>query len=605
MRPIRQLPPTVVNQIAAGEVIERPASVVKELVENSVDAGATRIDVTVEKGGAELIRVHDNGCGVPVDQLPLTVASHATSKITDADDLFRVTTLGFRGEALASIGAVSRLTFRSRPEGMESGAELEVVGGQSEPIRPIGCPVGTSVEVRQLFYNTPVRRKFLRTTQTEMGHVSEALTRVALAHPEVHFTLTHGGRRTTDLPPAPDLRTRVAELFGEELAAALIDVQQHDEQIRLSGYVANPSHSRGHNRMQYLLLNGRFIRDRSLQHALGEAYRGLLLTGRYPICFLHMQIPAAEVDVNVHPTKLEVRFQDGGRIYSHLLSALRSKFLTTDLVARASVSEAAGSSSPVEVDPRASELYRWAQRQLTPAGVDATPSFRPFPETPQGASDAGRLELHRLDRPIGESAPPAAPSEVDVPQPVHGLQIHNRYLVAETDEGLEVIDQHALHERILYETLREKVLAGALESQKLLVPEPVDVAADEQATVLENRDLLSRLGLDVEPFGGDTVLISSYPAMLANLPPREVLRSLIEHLMAGGKQPDARDVLDELLHMISCKAAVKYGDRLDPEEIAELLRGRHLIQDHHHCPHGRPSAIIFTRDQLDRQFKRT
>ena len=592
---ICQLPPNVVNQIAAGEVIERPASVVKELVENAIDAGATRIDVTVEKGGVDLIRVSDNGCGVAADELTLAMASHATSKIRDADDLFRVATLGFRGEALASIASVSRMTFRSRPADAESAAELETVGGRGEQVRPAGGPCGTVVEVRQLFFNTPVRKKFLRTTQTEMGHVTEAITRVSLAHPDIHFTLSHGARTLYDLPPSEGLPERVAALFGEQLASALIPVEALDDDLRVSGYVANPSHSRGSNRMQYVMLNGRFIRDRSLQHALGEAYRGLLLTGRYPVCFMSIEMPADMVDVNVHPTKLEVRFQDGGRVYSQLLSALRTKFLSTDLVARpnAPAGESAAGSDAV-----ADDLVRWAQQQLRPPGTDAAPTFRPFAATPESES-RGPLQLHPVPTPLGDGgrrfnpAPADLPAESELPptlsnppadEPTHGLQIHNRYLVVENEDGLEVIDQHALHERILYEVLRERVLAGDLESQKLLVPEPVDVAANEASAVLENRELLGRLGVDVEPFGGETILVSSYPAMLANLAPADVLRSLIEQLLSGGKEPEPRDVLDDLMHMIACKAAIKYGDRLEPQEINELLRQRKLVQDHHHCP---------------------
>ena len=365
---ICQLSTSVINKIAAGEVIERPASVVKELLENALDAGATRVDVAVEKGGAESIRITDNGCGIRADQLSLAVASHATSKIVDADDLFHVETLGFRGEALASIAEVSRLSLRSRPADSESGAELEVVGGRAEPIRPVGCPPGTSVEVRQLFFNTPVRHKFLRTTQTEMGHITEAVTRLALGCPGVHFTLSHGGRLVHDLPPVDDLRQRVAILFGEPLAESLIEIDSRENDIRLRGYVANPTQSRGNNRMQYLYLNGRYIRDRSLQHALGEAYRGLLLTGRYPISFLLLELSPALVDVNVHPTKLEVRFQDGGRIYSQLLGSLRSKFLTTDLVARGSIPQQPVTDSDQDEvarsTPATSELFDWAKRQL-------------------------------------------------------------------------------------------------------------------------------------------------------------------------------------------------------------------------------------------------
>ncbi|BBO34076.1 DNA mismatch repair endonuclease MutL [Lacipirellula parvula] len=646
MPTIRQLPPSVVNKIAAGEVIERPASVVKELVENSLDAGSRRVDVTVEQGGTELIRVVDDGCGVAPEQLELALASHATSKIIDADDLFRVATLGFRGEALASIAAVSRLTFRSRPVDAPLATELEVVGGAAEPLRPTGGPCGTTVEVRNLFFNTPVRQKFLRTTQTEMGHLTEALTRLALAHPHVHFTLNHGGRLIHDLPPG-DARQRIAALLGQDLADSLISIESAEDDISLQGFVANPTHSRPNNRLQYLFLNGRFIRDRSLQHALGEAYRGLLLTGRFPVCFLHLQMPAAAVDVNVHPTKLEVRFQDGGRVYSQLLGTLRTKFLSTDLIARAS-SPSSGSADDDEImaaTPAASQgLWDWAKRQLGPATGDGqVPEFVPFADRDQ----RNALQLHRVapmpfggrsPAPHGSASPLAADEAnrnladnaaatdenpfraeyarstgerfdephagVESLRAPRALQIHNRYLVTETEEGLEVIDQHALHERILYEALRERVLAGAVESQRLLVPEPVDLAASEAAAAVENREVLAKLGMEVEGFGGETVLVSSYPAMLANLAPAEVLRTLVEQILAGGKTPDSRDVLDELLHMIACKAAVKYGDRLTPQEIEALLEQRGLAQDHHHCPHGRPTALIFTREQLDRQFKR-
>ena len=637
MPQIRQLPPNVVNKIAAGEVIERPASVVKELVENSLDAGARRIDVTVEQGGSELIRVVDDGCGVAADQITLALASHATSKIVEADDLFRVATLGFRGEALASIAAVSRLVFRSRVAAAGVAMELEVVGGAAEPLRPAGGPCGTMVEVRNLFFNTPVRQKFLRTTQTEMGHLTEAVSRLALAHPQVHFTLTHGGRLIHDLPPA-DARQRVAALFGGELADGLIAVDSLDNDVHLGGDVANPTHSRPNNRMQYLFLNGRYIRDRSLQHALGEAYRGLLLTGRFPVCFLHLRMPPAMVDVNVHPTKLEVRFQDGGQIYSQLLGTLRTKFLSTDLMARAAAppgqrpgDEDADAASPIAPG---GGLWDWARRQLGGAAAEDGTS-RDFSPLLPFENRGEALHLHRVDLPplLGRTASPTATvasTGVDPPdgasptdavarmlrhdpahetaaassRPPRALQIHNRYLVTETADGLEVIDQHALHERILYEALREKVLAGAVESQRLLVPEPVDLAGSEAAAALENRDVLAQLGLEIEPFGGETVLVAAYPAMLANLPPGEVLRSLVEQLLTEGRQPDSRDVLDGLLHMIACKAAVKYGDRLAPQEIEALLEQRGLAQDHHHCPHGRPTTLVFTREQLDRQFKR-
>ncbi|MBI2824321.1 MAG: DNA mismatch repair endonuclease MutL [Planctomycetia bacterium] len=673
MPSIHQLPPSVVNKIAAGEVIERPASVVKELVENALDAGATRIEVALVQGGVELVRVVDNGGGIPRDELPLAVASHATSKLATADDLFRVETLGFRGEALASIAEISRFTLRSRPAGATAGAELEVAAGVVGEVAPCGCPEGTIIEVRNLFFNTPVRRKFLRSTQTEMGHVSEAFTRLALAHPQVHFTLKHNDRAVYDLAPCQDWRERIDSFFGHELAASLIWIESQDPPVRLAGFVAHPSHSRGNARMQYLFLNGRSIRDRSLQHALAEAYRGLLLTGRYPISFLCFDMPPEMVDVNVHPTKLEVRFQDGGRLYSQLLGTIRTKFLTTDLTHALTATGATTSGGPRAADSLpaaggphgAQEVVAWAKAELVarlaahppeqaPGAVAAEAAAGNGMDRPATVANAhGPLELYPLDRawqPVGgpEEAEPGGSQWPDVPPVVGGLdwgaapapwarvprqataeaswglrpgvpgephfhpapvasavQIHNRYLVTESAEGVLVIDQHALHERILYEQLRAKVLAGALETQNLLVPEPVDLSPAEAAAALDERELLAQLGLRIEPFGGGTVLVSSYPAMLAGSSAGQLLRDLVELLLAERRAPDRRDLVDELLHMMSCKAAVKAGDRLTGEEIAALLEQRHLAQDTHHCPHGRPTALVFTREDLDRQFKRT
>ncbi len=686
--PIRRLPESLVNKIAAGEVIERPASVVKELLENAVDAGAQRIDVSVLSGGLELIRVADDGCGIPAEELPLAVAPHATSKLQAAEDLFCVRTLGFRGEALASIAEVSRMTIRSRTADSAAGAQLEVVGGTVGQVVPCAAAVGTVVEVRELFFNTPVRRRFLRAPQTELSHVCEAFIRIALATSGVHFSLRHNDRPLLEVEAEADLRQRIARLFGPELADSLIAVQSSDGPVSISGYVAPPAHSRSHNRMQYFFLNGRYIRDRALQHALGEAYRGLLMSGRYPIAFLVFSMPPELVDVNVHPTKLEVRFQDGGRLYSQLLSALRSKFLTSDLAPRmpgqslAAPGEANGSESQPEGAEQLrfrQQFVQWAKAQVsswpTADTGDSNAAARAVFNVGRGPRPAGPLVVQRIDRPA--PAPSAGPHPAVAP-PSHGeqtarstpddkvphgqssvgleeaafnpllsggwptgaigkddqaecapqtgqpasarvgaapeyasagsrppaLQIHNKYLVTETEEGVLVIDQHALHERILYEHLRRRVHSGAIEIQNLLVPEPVDLGPAEAAAALEHRALLGQLGICVEPFGGNTVLITGFPAMLANLDPVELLRNLIAELTESGRPPDRLAVLDRLLHTIACRAAVKAGDRLSDEEIRTLLEQRHLVGDHHHCPHGRPTAVILTREELDRQFGR-
>ena len=660
MQTIRQLPIGLVNKIAAGEVIERPASVVKEMLENSIDAGATHVELVVEGGGIELIRISDNGCGIPPDQLELAVAPHATSKLQSSDDLFDVKTLGFRGEALASIAEISHLTLRSRTADSDSGYELCVKGGEKEPIRPCSASKGTTIEIRHLFFNTPVRRKFMKTSQTEMGHVTEAFTRIALAYPQVHMVLSNNDRVLHDLLPTQRWSERIRAFFGDEVADSLISIDQRDERVGIHGYVTDPSVSRSNNRMQYLFLNGRYIRDRSLQHALGEAYRGLLMVGRMPVCFLHVQVDPKTVDVNVHPTKVEVRFEDSGAIYTRLLHSLRHKFLNSDLVAKIRTPTAAPNSMNALADDTMplttshhvsneggdSNLLHWAKSN----SAVAIPEFRPFsgfgssgiatasrPTTrtddPFYSPDPSHLDLPTLaprqhhgdqdslamDRDTApwsadhdtDPAVAAAMHRVDAGRTIDGshkqlgFQIHNRYLVTQDEAGMVLIDQHALHERILYEQVKTKVMSKSLESQRLLVPESVTLSANEAAAALENRETLAEIGIEVEPFGGDTVLVTSYPAMLSKMQPAEMLRQVLEPLMAGGKKPDARDLLDELMNMIACKAAVKAGDRLSSEEITALLEQRHCYQDTHHCPHGRPTALFFSREQLDKMFKRT
>lgn len=634
MPDILQLPTSVVNKIAAGEVIERPASVVKELVENSVDAGAKRIDVTIGKGGSELIQISDDGCGIAPEQLTLAVASHATSKLKDADDLFRVGTLGFRGEALASIAEVSQFCIRSRTSGETAGAELQINGGKASEVEPCGCPVGTSISVRNLFFNTPVRQKFMRTVQTEMGHITEALTRIALPHQDVHFTLTHNGRLVHDLPPVDDWRDRIAELYGRDLGGDLMKVSSSEGDVHMSGYVADPSQSRGNNRMQYIFLNGRHIKDRALTHALGEAYRGLLMTGRYAIAFLNIDLPADLVDVNVHPTKLEVRFQDSGKLYKQLLNMIRSRFLASDLTAKARLDDAASLgpgapsigggraptgpySEPISTAANAASGISARDSINNWASGGATAPFRKFPgggasSLPAASQSSLDLEFPKATASPNESMHELRNAEMATrqnetsysAQGTPAMQVYNRYLITETDEGVVVIDQHALHERILYEEIREKVLSDSVEMQRLLVPEPVQLTAEEAAAVMENRETLAKLGVEVDEFGNDTILVAAYPAMLANLNPGEVLRNIAEKLMTPEKQLERRDLLDELLHMISCKAAIKAGDRLTSEEIGALIERRHLVQDAHHCPHGRPTTLVFSRDELDKRFKR-
>ncbi len=591
---IRQLPLEVITKIAAGEVIERPASVVKELLENSVDAGATRIDVEIEQGGAELIRVVDDGCGIPPEDLPLAFASHATSKLVDADDLFRVGSYGFRGEALASIGGVAQVTLRSRLDPGRIGAEVFCDGGKLSEVRPWNGAPGTCIEVRRLFFNTPVRRKFLRATGTEAGHIAEQVTRLALARPTLTLKLTHNGRLVYEVPSSAGLRDRLRLFFGSEVEDRLMPVEAAQGPVRLSGFIADPACDAGNARLQYLFVNGRWIRDRALSHALQEAYRGLVMVGRHPVAFVFLELPPDQVDVNVHPTKSEVRFRDGHAVYHLVLASLREKLRSSDLVARLQV-------RPIGSFPNAVPLLQPSSTQPDPWARDF---FAPRPALTQPSLANGgtgsEATTERQETPVTErTVPPEGPANLKA------IQLYDAYLVVETPEGMLVIDQHALHERIIYEHWKERIGNGTMEIQRLLVPEPVDLPAEQAATALDNKALLERLGLGIEDFGGGTVLVTSYPAMFRNGAPADILRTAVEYLVGNDRPPGPEQLLEKLLALMACKAAIKAGDHLGPEEIAALIAQRGLADHTHHCPHGRPTALLFSRQELDRQFKRT
>jgi DNA mismatch repair protein MutL len=608
---IRQLPPAVITKIAAGEVIERPASVVKELLENSVDAGSTRIDIEVDQGGTERICVVDDGCGIAAEDLPLAFASHATSKLESADDLFRIGTLGFRGEALASIGGVAQVTLQSRPGGADCGAEISCHGGQLSDCRDWNGACGTRIEVRHLFFNTPVRRKFLRTVSTEMGHVSEMFTRLALAQPRLQLTLRHNGKDVYQVAAAAGLLDRLCLFFGSDLRPQLYWLDVRHGPARLFGYIANPACERGTSKLQYLFLNGRWIRDRSLGHALQEAYRGLLLTGRYAVAFLFLQLPPELVDVNVHPTKCEVRFRDPQPIFHLVLSAVRDRLRQENLVPRLQVPiraprfEAPPAGAPDEPRPWHLAAPPPAPPTLPfagPAGPPPTTADRVRPAIPTAPPQVppGAGEPEGLPAAAGR---PDGPDN-GTPVPLKALQLYDSYLVLETPEGMLVIDQHALHERILFEQFRARVREGTLPVQRLLIPEPVDLTSDQAARVLEHQQALAELGLDVEDFGGGTVLVTSYPALLGRRTPGSILRAVVDHLVRQEQPPSREQLFNDLLSLMACHAAVRAGDRLTPEEMEALLAQRELVGDTHHCPHGRPTSLLFSRHDLERQFRR-
>ncbi len=634
---IRILPDLLVNRIAAGEVVERPASVVKELVENSLDAGATRIALAMEEGGRRLIRVTDDGAGMTPAELRLAVLPHATSKLPADDDLYRITTLGFRGEALASISAVADLRIRSRTPDAGEGHEIHVVGEQLETSQAAGCPPGTIVEVRDLFFNVPARRKFLRAASTETGHINEQMTRLALAHPAVGFEVTNHARVTVNAPPGSDRRRRIARFFGDELAEALLHVERSERGLRLEAYLAPPAQSRATPQWQYAFVNHRFVRDRFLQHAVREGFRGLMEPNRHAVVFLFLEIDPSQVDVNVHPTKIEVRWADSSLVHSQVLSALRETLQRADLTPRLRPPVAQPSIDPAEQERIRREFAEVFTRTAPSAGPPAAlPPERPEtwpasaagdapPPAPLPPSSSGAtappgipLDAETIWRSLYSS--PAQPSiggppedsgqrpgrgEFDARPVSRAIQLHNLYLVAETEDGIIIIDQHALHERIMYEQLRERITRGPLESQRLLLPETIRVTPRQADLLDEHADLLHRLGLDLSPFAGDAVAIHALPTILKDADAAPFVRDLLDQLEQQPEGAGPEKAIHPILDMMACKAAVKAGDPLSPEEIEALMRQRHLVDKSSNCPHGRPTTLRLTKADLDRQFKRT
>ena len=587
-RRIQPLSPSLVNRIAAGEVIERPAAVVKELVENAIDAGATQIQVDAEDGGQALIRVVDDGGGIEPDDLPLAFAAHATSKLTTDDDLFRIATMGFRGEALASIGSVSHARLLSRTAAGPAGYEILNRGGAVSAAQAAAANVGTTVEVRDLFYNTPARRKFIKATGTEYGHISEMLLRLSLPFPRVGFRLTHNGRQTLDLP-ATTAEERLLAAWPADFRGRFLTVDVREAEVRVRGLVGLPELARPTAKYQYLYLNGRHVRDKLVGHALREAFRGLTEPGRQPAAVLMLDVPPGDVDVNVHPTKIEVRFRDGGRVHGVVHSVVRERLLGSDLTPNAVPRPVDAQQPRQDLRERLADFFRQPPSTLPTLQSPGEPAL-PLPLSPPP--------------PLAPSPSPA-PVPAALPLPFSAIQLHNSYLVAQSDDGMVIIDQHALHERILYEELLTRVTRGPLESQRMLIPIVVPATAKQVALLEQVRPTLERLGLEVTPFGPETVAVQAFPSFLHKLDPGEFVAALLERGEAEQLDVHGEELLHEVLDLMSCKAAVKAGDPLTPAEVDALLARRELVERSSNCPHGRPTTLRLSLRDLEKQFKRT
>jgi DNA mismatch repair protein MutL len=624
---ITALPQTVVNQIAAGEVIERPASVVKELVENAIDAGATRIRVDLEEGGVRLVRVVDDGCGMSPADLELVFAAHATSKLFTPDDLDHIASLGFRGEAMASIGSVARCRVVSRPTGEGSAAHaVEDDGGEVGQVTEAGAALGTTVEVRDLFYNTPARRRFMKRTSTELSRCLDVIQRLALAHEGIGFTATHDGRRLYDVDREMDLLGRVRRTFGAELAESLVPVEYVENEdgtgMRLSGFVAPPRFSRRDTSRLMWFLNGRFLRDKLLHRVLKEGYRGFLEHTRQPVAFLRLSMDPSLVDVNVHPTKSEVRFREGRRMFGTLVKVLRSAVANTDIatpgaqlvdrvlsreerenpgqawlpVSKGSAPAAPGASPAV---------YPWDNAERPGDNADGAGQVR---EQPKGAMAEAfeRAATEHGQTPLEQSEDWAAADDLSGPY----LQVDKTYLVRAVANGFEVIDQHALHERLTYELLLLDMRAGKMQTQGLLVPEMLDFSRSEVKLIGQHVDAIRTLGVDLAVFGPTTIAVHGIPARMRRPGVRAIggIEGIVEDLVRAieetGKPPTAEDVVEEVLHRMACRSSVMAGDELTQVEIHSLLaRARELGCDQT-CPHSRPTRVRFTVDDLERAFHR-
>lgn len=627
---IRQLPTLLVNQIAAGEVIERPASVVKEVVENAIDAGATRIEVELEGGGVELIRVSDDGHGIRPEQMALAIAPHATSKISRAEDLDRIGTMGFRGEALASIASVSRLRIVSRVRGEDEAREISVEGDTVRPVVPASRAPGTTIEVRNLFFNTPARRKFLRTPATEQTRCLDWIRDLAMAHPSVAVRAVCDGKARLDLPPDQSPRSRAVAILGKESEDQLLEVSvdRFDDSrgVLVWGLVGLPSVARATAKAQHVFLNGRLIRDKTVQHAMREAYRGLIEPGRHPTAVLMIEMSPGAVDVNVHPAKLEVRFRDQSMvhraIYHGVRDALQKADVTPTALQRLPGLGTAGMGPGVDFTPAPERVEAQVDRlveYLKTRPAEPTETERAGGGDEESAGDRFRDDLRK----VLESSPPAhtfAPRPAPVPDPElprvrsaeRVLQVHSSYLITQDAQGVVIVDQHALHERVMFEKLLARVTGGSdegggrLERQQMLVPILIETSRGVVEMLDDLTPMFDRLGFEVDAMGPMSVGVRSAPSFLISrgVEPGVFVEELLDRAMNEGFAPGSEEALHEVLDMMACKAAIKAGDRLTDGEMDELMRMRETVERSGSCPHGRATTVRLTIAELEKLFDR-
>lgn len=588
---IKVLPEIIANRIAAGEVIERPASIAKELIENSLDAGAKTVEITIRHGGKSLIRITDDGIGMTPEDAELAFVRHATSKIQVADDLNSIHSFGFRGEALPSIGAVSRVTMKTRVKDAAEGVEVVIEGGVTKSVKPCGCKAGTTIEIRDLFFNTPARRKFMKTDNTELGHLTDTVSNIALSRLDSRFVFKSADRTVFDVVAGETLQRRAASVLGDDLSRHMIEIEGEANNIRVSGIIGKPHCARANRNGQTLFINGRWVKSFSFSYALQAGYHGLLMHGQYPIAVLNVEVDPGRVDVNVHPTKQEVRISNESQIKT-LIKETVSEALSkeTDMAPPVvaprtpypSLQDAwksTGSSSQPATQKSWGDAYTTHK-----AAASMTPTFQVKTPEPLQETITVREKL-RITKVLG--------------------QIHGTFILAETEEGLVIIDQHAAHEKVQFETLMRAFNSGSPVSQRLLMDEMIEFKPGQKEDLEEALPLLRKLGFDLDFFGDNTLVVRALPATFEKEHPEQLLRSFLEQREAGHMSTDLERHQEEIAALVACKRkSVKAHDAMTAESMQSLLEQLAQCDNPFSCPHGRPSFLNFTFDELEKQFKR-
>lgn len=616
--PIRRLPPEAVNRIAAGEVVERPAAAVKELVENALDAGARRVAVRIERGGLGLIAIEDDGGGIVRDELPLAVERHATSKLVAGDggavDLLNIHTMGFRGEALPSIGAVARLAIVSKARGTDGAWAIEVEGGELHPVKPSAWAAlsesGTRVEVRDLFFATPARLKFMKSERAEMMAVTDVVKRLAMARPDVAFSLEHDGRASLRLSAERDpvnegRRARLAAILGAEFAPNCIALDQTRGEVRLSGFAGLPTFSRGTREHQHLFVNGRPVKDKLIVGAVRAAYQDLLARDRHPVAALFLDLPPGDVDVNVHPAKTEVRFRDAALVrglivgaLSHALAGAGHRASTTTAQSALSAVRAYEAPQPF-LRPAGGSAYALAEERLA-AGDFMMPSAR----VDGGASFADTIPSPDLEAAIRDAVAHDPEDAKFFPLGAARAQIHETYIVAQTEDGIVIVDQHAAHERLVYERMKSMLSNGGVRRQALLIPEVVELDPNEAEAIAARAEELGQLGLVIEPFGPGAILVRETPALLGHIDAAGLLRDLADDVAELGDAHALKERLEEVCSSMACHGSVRAGRRLTADEMNALLRQMEATPFSGQCNHGRPTYVELKLADIEKLFGR-